>query len=246
LTQRVAKPLFAAAAREAEPAADASNETQAMQAAQRIARLVPTFTNYRSQILRASWITDPLARWSIRDNATCLQSLHDLGVPARAVSPRLPTPIPAPVEITGPVAGVSFRMVHANRSLLMSCELAARLPLVAHVLASHDVHAVDVISSYRDHPFPSFHTFGLALDLARFITPAGTLDVLSDFEKTPHHATCSAPPPVRARARTLREIACELGDSKRFSSVLTPNYNPGHRDHFHLDIRPDDERIFVR
>jgi hypothetical protein len=31
-----------------------------------------------------------------------------------------------------------------------------------------------------------------------------------------------------------------------FNTVLTPNYNAGHRDHFHLDIRPDDQRFYFR
>jgi hypothetical protein len=44
----------------------------------------------------------------------------------------------------------------------------------------------------------------------------------------------------------MLEIACEIGASKRFSSVLTPNYNEGHRNHFHLDVRPNDPRVFVR
>ncbi len=32
----------------------------------------------------------------------------------------------------------------------------------------------------------------------------------------------------------------------QFSTVLTPNYNEGHRDHVHLDARPDDTRVFLR
>ena len=41
-------------------------------------------------------------------------------------------------------------------------------------------------------------------------------------------------------------MACALFESGVLSSVLTPNYNAGHRDHFHLDIRPDDPRSFIR
>src|SRR5262249_25105123 len=40
--------------------------TQAGKAAREIARLVPTFTNYRSTIRDASWLVDDAARWSIR------------------------------------------------------------------------------------------------------------------------------------------------------------------------------------
>ena len=49
---------------------------------------------------------------------------------------------------------------------------------------------------------------------------------------------------VKAGETTRR--TCELVESRRFNSVLTPNYNDGHRNHFHIDIRPADDRVFVR
>jgi hypothetical protein len=224
----------------------APEASQAGQAARKIAQIVPLFTNYRATIHGASWAVEPGALWSIRDNDRCLDELRARNIPARAATPALKTPVPTPVEVTGPVEGVELRMVHADRTLLMSCEMAARLPEIARVLRAHHVLRADIISSYRDKPFPSFHTMGLALDFGRFYTPDGVLDVLHDFEQTPGYETCKAPPPKNARARALLEIACELGRSKRFSSVLTPNYNAGHRNHFHLDIRPDDPRVFLR
>jgi poly(3-hydroxybutyrate) depolymerase len=224
----------------------ATEATQAGQAARKIAQIVPTFTNYRATIHGASWVVDPGALWSIRDNDRCLDELREHNIPARAVNPLLKTPVPTPVEVTGPIDGVELRMVHAERTLLMSCEMAARLPELVRVLRAHHVQRADIISSYRDKPYPSFHTMGLALDFGRFVTSDGVIDVLRDFEQTPGYETCKAPPPKNPRARALLEIACDLGRSKRFSSVLTPNYNAGHRNHFHLDIRPDDPRIFVR
>jgi hypothetical protein len=137
-------------------------------------------------------------------------------------------------------------MIHQDRLLVMSCEMAARLPALAEAVAPHDVRAVGVISAYREKPRSSFHTLGLALDMWRFYTGSGTLSVDQDFEVTPEHETCSAPPASNERASALRDIACRLGRSRMFSSVLTPNYNVGHRDHFHVDIRPDDTRVFVR
>lgn len=238
--------ILADVAPKAPPALTASDDAQATQAARSIAKLVTTFPNYRVKVQPSTWITTPEARWSIRTNEACMQVLKELGVPARTVTPRVSTPIPTPVEITGPVEGVTFRMVHSERSLLMSCELAARLPMIAKILAKHEVQSVDVISSYRDHPFCSFHTFGLALDLARFHTSQGVLEVVRDFTKTPKQETCKTDVPANPRARVLHEIACELGQTLGFSSVLTPNYNAGHRDHFHLDIRPDDDRVFIR
>ena len=59
--------------------------------------------------------------------------------------------------------------------------------------------------------------------------------------------TCAEPAAKTSdKHKRLHAIACDLAESHRFSSVLTPNYNAGHRDHFHIDIRPDDPRLFVR
>ena len=69
---------------------------------------------------------------------------------------------------------------------------------------------------------------------------------LSDFALDYDHVTCEGPRPARPGARTLLDAACALGRSHVFSSVLTPNYNEGHRDHFHVDARPDDPRFFLR
>lgn len=38
-------------------------------------------------------------------------------------------------------------------------------------------------------------------------------------------------PQIRAFLRTIRDSAC-----KRFGTVLTPDYNAAHRDHFHLEV----------
>ena len=90
-------------------------------------------------------------------------------------------------------------------------------------------------------------TFETLIDLSRFETADGPLVVASDFVIDRAHETCDeAAPNHHDKHRVLQAIACDLAKSKRFSSVLTPNYNVGHRDHFHLDVRPDDPRFFLR
>lgn len=213
--------------------------------ARELARRVARFVNFRAQIPGATWLVDRRAVWQIRAERDCMAALAEAGVPAR-LQPPLPTPVPTPVEITGAVGGVWFRETHEDRPLVLSCEMASRLPEIARIVSRHGVRGVDVMSSYRDNPLPSFHTMGLALDIARFWNGRGWLSVEHHFAATPDAETCAGPPPSEARARALRAIACELARSRRFSSVLTPNYNEGHRDHFHLDARPDDPRIFLR
>jgi hypothetical protein len=225
---------------------EAPPETQAGAAARALAELVRGFPNFRAQTPGARWIVDPLARWSVRANDRCLAALAEARVPVTEFTPLLPTPVPTPVELAGAVNGVWFRMAHAERPLVVSCELAARLPALVEVLKRHGIRGADVMSGYREAPRTSFHTFGLALDLYRFWTLDGTLGVEAHFEHTPEHRTCEAPRAKTPRARVLRDVACGLAETRRFSTVLTPNYNEGHRDHFHVDVRPDDPRVFVR
>ncbi|HEX2676909.1 MAG TPA: extensin family protein, partial [Polyangiales bacterium] len=214
--------------------------------AREIARRVQTFTNYRSKIPGATWTLDDTSRWSIREPEACLKQLEELGVHAKAWTRPLSTPVAVPVRIEGKVDDVEFRMMHAAAGGVVSCELAAHLPEIARIVKAHGVHTVHVLSAYRDHPYTSFHTLGLALDLAEFDTDRGPLIVKTDFIIDHEHETCDGPEPANDKARTLRAIACDLAATHHFSSVLTPNYNVGHRDHFHLDVRPDDPRLFLR
>jgi len=221
-----------------------------------VARRIASFRNFRADIPGATWQVDPSIVWKFRPRAACLPALGEAGVPFLPLpddeAAQLTTPVPAPVVVLPqPIDGVTFAVLQRRDTegedrLVLSCELAARLPEIAAVLARHGVTRVEVLSAYRNRPRPSFHTFGLALDLASFTTPAGRLRVATDFEVSPAHETCSAPPPASERARTLQRIACDLAQSRHVSTVLTPNYNAGHRDHFHVDVRPDDPRVYVR
>jgi hypothetical protein len=212
----------------------------ALAAARTITRLVRGFPSLRSAIPLATWREG--ARWRVRSSTRCQAALK---VPSRPLTRELETPVPVPLVITGAVGGVVFRPIQKDRELELSCELAARLPALAKILRAHGVRVVHVNSSYRDQPRVSFHTFGLALDMASFETKNGPLSVATDFELTPEVETCSGKP-TSERGKALLALACDLAASGLFSSVLTPNYNEGHRDHFHLDIRPDDPRLFVR
>lgn len=216
--------------------------------ARTIANLVPTFLNFRGIVPGATWTTDATATWRIQPEADCLARLARDGVEARSfVGDEIVTPVPTPVELTGMVGEVRVRTVRPGERVVVACELAARLPALARVLRAHGIRAMDVLSAYRPGPRQSFHTLGLALDVASFETDDGTvLSVETDFVETPAHPTCEAPEPTGTGARTLLAVACELADGHSFSSVLTPNYNEGHRNHFHLDARPDDPRFYVR
>ena len=211
-----------------------------------IARLVPTFYNYRAMIPGGVWETNRRVLWRIRPEADCLAALDEAGVPYERVTEDLHTPTPTPIRLVGPVNDVDFTTVRPDDPILISCEMASRLPLLTRIARREGTRRIVVLSSHRTHPRMSFHRMGMALDLFAFETRRGTLSVNDDFVETPTAQTCEAPEPDDWKAAALQRIACRLARSRHFSSVLTPNYNDGHRNHFHVDIRPDDDRIFVR
>jgi hypothetical protein len=229
---------------EAQPPTRVPRSDAAFRAAVVVARRAAWVPSYRAREAWGTWVTDASARWSIRPERECMEGLAALGVPARR-QPFTPTPVPTPVALEGPIDDVRFEKTR-DVPLIVACELAARLPILARVLRAHGVRAADVMSAYRRDPVTSFHNVGLGLDLSAFTLDDGTrVEVAGSFEPTPDVATCDAPPPRTASARLLLDLACALHATRAFQTVLTPNY-PGHDDHLHLDVRPDDSRLYVR
>lgn len=215
------------------------------EAARSIGALAASFPNFRAQAPGAVWRVDGRARFALRSTEACLAELQREGIRAHALERELTTPVATPVVIDAPVAGVAFVSLHADREIELSCELALRLKPLARILKAHGVLAVGVNSSYRDRPKVSFHTFGLALDMMAFRTKDQTLVVAEHFEVSADRHTCDGEP-SSAEAKALLAIVCAIAESHWFSTILTPNYNEGHRDHVHLDARPDDPRVFLR
>jgi hypothetical protein len=209
-----------------------------------IDRRVATFRAFRSEATLGEWRETPA--WNVRASDACLAAAR--GLPIAPFTTEL-TPIPAPVRIDGPIGGVSFPKAREGAPLYVACELAVRLPQVAAVMRDHHVREAVVLSAWRRQPRTSFHTFGLALDLTRFTRDDGTvLDVERDFVRDETHHTCDGVDrsPQTDPAAALRSLACDLADRAGLSTVITPEYNEGHRDHFHIDVRPHDARQFVR
>jgi hypothetical protein len=206
-----------------------------------IAREVPHFRNYRGEQVHGLWRVDERARWSIRAESECLQELRSLGIEVEPFTTNV-TPIPTPVRLIGEVGGVRYRKRRAAAVFVISCELAARLPRLSAVLRGHDIHTVEVLSTWRRTPPESFHRMGLAMDLHTFHAADRSFVVERDYAPDLSQPTCPAPPD----AAFLQELACELAAGGFLSTVITPSYSEGHHDHFHVDVRPDDARVFVR
>lgn len=218
---------------------------QAGRAARLIAERFAKVPNMRAAAPNGTWTIDTGAAWSVRPETECLNALEEQEIGVVLLRHPL-TKMPSPVVLTTAVNGVTFRNVHEGGPLLYACELAARLPAMAEVVRRHGVHTVDMLCAFRLEPDTSFHSVGLALDVVSFQTDRGELSVLEHFVETPEHETCDAPRPADWRGRALLDIACELAATRQFSTVITPNYRRGHRDHFHIDARPDDPRLYLR
>lgn len=221
----------------------------ALVVAEEIARRVPTFHNFRGDVAHGVFEEDPARVFAIRASSLCLEELRAAGI-GHAPFRTSRSPIPTPVRLDGPVGGVTFRKLRSSAPFIVACELAVRLPRIARVLREHQIHTVDVMSSWRLTPRTSFHTMGLALDLNTFTRDDGsTLDVLRDYTMRADAPTCEG---IDASTRPLNAgsalvaLACDLSLRAGLQTVITPNYSEGHRNHFHIDIRPNDARRFVR
>ena len=76
----------------------------------------------------------------------------------------------------------------------------------------------------------SEHSFANAIDILRLTLANGvTIDVVRHFGDRDHE-------PTGRESRFLRRVARRAYDENLFSVVLTPLFDPLHRDHFHLDM----------
>jgi hypothetical protein len=150
---------------------------------------------------------------------------------------------------------------------VFDCRLVLALSDFSRVLLAHDIEEARIFSAWRPvssgspagGPAPAKHAAdgegtrhagGLAVDVARFgkrvaagETERTWLVVDKDFHGRIGAPVCgpgAAPPvPATAEAREIRSIACEAADQHFFTSILTPNYDRAHRNHFHLEVTPE-------
>ncbi|MCB9599176.1 MAG: extensin family protein [Sandaracinus sp.] len=223
--------------------AAASAQDRSAEAATYVAAWARTRPAYRERIPLGTWVEDPRRVMTLRPRDACLASLPSRGVHAEPLA-FVPTPAPTPVRLLAPIDGVVFHKRREGAPVVVACELAARLPDVVRVLRRHGVTRVEVMSAYRRDPVDSFHHVGLALDVSRVWIGDEELSVPRDYPLDRTRATC--PASGAGRGARLVALACDLFEARVFSSVITPNYDDGHRSHFHFDLRPDDPRHFLR
>ena len=173
----------------------------------------------------------------------CLAELRERKVPFERVDAL--GGIALPIRLTGKLRGVAFKQQQAlPLGSVLDCRLALALDDFAAMLAGQDVVEVGFISLYRPgRKQPGVrHPAGRAIDVTSVkLKNKRTFTVHNHFLGKVGHQTCgrgAAPPRIDHRgARKWRSIVCQLDAMRSFNLILTPNYDRGHRDHLHLEVR---------
>ncbi|MCB9627115.1 MAG: extensin family protein [Sandaracinaceae bacterium] len=179
-------------------------------------------------------------------DSSCHAMLTALGLDWSVTTPR--QGIADPVRVEPVINGVSFRYVSntAPTALIMDCTLGPRLYQLTEIIKPLGMDEVIHIGIYNYRcigglPLSdpdcvlSKHSFGRAIDLYGFGLAGSTTEytLLDDWNIT-SGATCPGAP-TGAADTALHTIACAMWSEGAFQTILTPNYNADHRNHFHVD-----------
>ena len=190
----------------------------------------------------------------------CFAELRRAGVAYRRVHQEVDD-VKSPILLMGPIGGVTYRgqarRQPAFPSAILDCRLAVALIELSAILSRHDIVEVTHISLHREggagHPVETGgstgHRGGMAIDAALFRRRDGsTLSVLKDWKGRRRARVCG-PRAKKGRtqgARLLREIVCRADRRGLFHVLLTPNKDRAHRDHFHMEVRPEVRWLYLR
>jgi len=195
----------------------------------------------------------PAMRYANLSPLACRAELKKRELPV--ARDRRPTPgVATGVRFTGPVHDVTF--ISPGRASLfgvMDCRLALALADAAELLSQRGVVRLRIDNTYRRgarlpirHHGRSQHAYGLAADITAFVLADGRdLQVERDWDGQIGDPVCGPTATLEEpteSAIALRDIACELGRRGLFHTMLTPNYNAAHHNHFHFDIKRDKTR----
>jgi Extensin-like protein C-terminus len=195
------------------------------------------------------------------DSDACLAELRKRQIAFVREAPKPGVKIP--VRLSGKVRGVLYRtdfpddQRRATPWEIFDCRLVLSLDDFGETLRAHSIAEVRIFSAWRP-PAKSWketdwarrHQGALAVDVRELRTDEGqVLNVLENFHGKLGGALCSgtaSPGEGSPEARELHQIVCAAADAHIFNSILTPNYNPAHKNHFHLELTPDVDWFMVR
>lgn len=170
------------------------------------------------------------------DFNSCQAILRDGGIAFETLAPRGSASCRADQQ-TRIARQSGFPIAFSPASVAPSCPVMTALVLwqrdvigpAAEAHFGRKVTRINNIGSYNCRnvagtEYRSEHATGNAIDISGFTLAGGrTISILKDWD--------SKDPATRAFLRQVRDGSCDL-----FSTVLSPDYNKAHADHFHLDM----------
>ncbi len=161
-----------------------------------------------------------------------------------------PTPgVATGVRFVGPLHGVSIVAPGKPTTFgVMDCRLALTLDDMTELLAGFDVVRLRIDNTYRrGAKLPnrrrrnSQHAHGLAADItALYLSDGSELNVARNWNGQRGAPVCGPEAKLEIpteEAILLRDITCEIARRGLFHTMLTPNYDAAHENHFHFDIK---------
>jgi len=194
--------------------------------------------------------------------AGCFGELDALGVSYKKTSAK---GVVDAVNLLGPIEGVTFTSGDTTKPSgdPMACAFVLTLREFAATLKARGFVRIGTLGSYcyrcccawsstnycrgPNDPEPSCgssgysnHSWGRAIDVRWLVKADGTkydVNDPADFVEFSSTDTCGAGLAAqKGVSLELYSLVCELKAKKVFSTILTPNYNSSHRNHFHMDI----------
>ena len=163
--------------------------------------------------------------------------------------------VEAPVRISGSLAGVTINLPRGGGARdVLDCRLVVGILSFARALADVGIVAMDTYSLYRPGARvartgrPSGHARGMAIDIGRFHLANGDIiDVETSWnDRRRGVSPCEGTDGDSANLRILRRLVCGSAEDQTFQIVLTPHFDNAHRNHVHLELRPDVDWTFLR
>lgn len=195
--------------------------------------------------------TTPAYQYAALAEQDCLAELTRRGVPFEPVGPT--RGVDTPLRFKGPVRGVTLRRTLSTApadnapQTIADCRLALAIDDLAALLSTLGVVEMQYYSMYRKRGLGFIkpgkrHPGGRAIDLVSVKLGDGTVySVQHDFHGRPGQKTCgdgaALPRKNTPGAHFWRKVACGMAEKRSFNLILTPHYDWGHRDHFHLEVR---------
>ena len=184
---------------------------------------------------------------SVEADQACLRGLDSQAV----VYKRIPVAggMRTPVEIAGPIDGITL-VARGRRSAVMDCVLARALVQASSVFKELGITTLAFSAAFdhrtrRGSNEASAHAYGLAIDVHVVGGGFGQYDVRQHFErgvgawrglrKQPGALDACVGQPATNEGRVLRQLACRLKLHPAFRVIVTPDDDPDHQDHLHLE-----------